>query len=201
MDYNQTFANEVYEKVDSGAGIKVCMQCGVCGATCPLRGEMKYGPRQIWSLIRAGRRDEVLNNPDIMLCTSCYACKVRCPRGVPIMDVMHGLAHYALAQGIVPRAETAKFGQAFWEGIYDTGRVDESVVPIKYCLKDGLVAGLKKSLSMVDIGLALMKAKRMKPKMFIPPNIFIPGVHRIKGVKQLQRMLDKAAAIDAAKEA
>jgi PAS domain-containing protein len=83
----------------------------------------------------------------------------------------------------------------------DLRRVDEAVVPIKYCLQDGLVAGLKKSLGMMDIGLALMKAKRMKPKMFIPPNIFIPGVHKIKGVKQLQRMLDKAAAIDAAKEA
>lgn len=200
MDYNQTFANEVYEKVDSGAEIKVCMQCGVCGATCPLRGEMKYGPRQIWTLIRSGRRDEVLNNPDIMLCTSCYTCKVRCPRGIPIIDVMHGLAHYALSQGIVPREETAKFGKVFWQGIYDTGRIDESVVPIKYCLQDGLVAGLKKSLSMMDIGMALLKAKRMKPKLFIPPNITIPGSHKIKGLKEFQRMLDKAAKLEPAKE-
>jgi quinone-modifying oxidoreductase, subunit QmoC len=201
MDYKQDFAKEVYSKVDSGAEIKVCMQCGICASTCPLREHMKYSPRKIWTLIRAGRRQEVLTAPDIMLCTSCYTCKVRCPRGIPVIDVMHGLAHYALSQGIVPREETAKFGGVFWKGIYDTGRVDESVVPVQYCLKDGMIAGLKKSLSMLDIGLALLKAKRMVPKLFIPPNITIPPSHKIKGLKQLQKMLDKAATMNARKEA
>jgi quinone-modifying oxidoreductase subunit QmoC len=201
MDYKQDFAKEVYEKVDSGAEIKVCMQCGVCASTCPLRESMKYSPRKLWTLIRAGRRQEVLTCPDIMLCTSCYTCKVRCPRGIPVIDVMHGLAHYALSQGIVPRAETTKFAGVFWKGIYDTGRVDEAVVPVQYCLKDGLIAGLKKSLSMLDIGLALIKAKRLVPKLFMPPNIVLPPSHKIKGLKQLQKMLDKAATMDAGKEA
>lgn len=199
--YNQAFAKEVYEKVDSGAEIKVCMQCGVCASTCPLREKMKYSPRKLWTLIRAGRRQEVLTSPDIMLCTSCYTCKVRCPRNIPVIDVMHGLAHYALENGIVPREETTKFGQAFWDSIYETGRVDEAVVPIKYCLKDGLVAGLKKSFSMLDIGMAMLKTKRLTPKMFIPPNIVIPPSHKIKGLKQLQAMLDKAKAMGARKEA
>jgi quinone-modifying oxidoreductase subunit QmoC len=200
MDYKQDFAKEVYEKVDSGAEIKVCMQCGVCASTCPLREHMKYSPRKLWTLIRAGRRQEVLTSPDIMLCTSCYTCKVRCPRGIPVIDVMHGLASYALSQGITPREETVKFGLVFWADIYNTGRVDEAVVPIRYCLKDGLVAGLKKSLGMMDIGLALMKKKRFKPKVFIPPNIVIPPSHKIKGIKEFQRMLDKAKTLGARKE-
>lgn len=200
MDYQQDFAKEVYEKVDSGAEIKVCMQCGVCASTCPLREKMTYSPRKLWTLIRAGRRQEVLTCSDIMLCTSCYTCKVRCPRGIPVIDVMHGLAHYALEKGITPREETKKFGEAFWDSIYETGRVDEATVPIKYCLKDGMIAGLKKSLSMLDIGLALMKAKRLTPKLFIPPNFFIPGSHKIKGLKDLQKMLDKAKAMGARKE-
>jgi len=195
MDYKQDFAKEVYEKVDSGVEIKVCMQCGVCASTCPLREHMMYSPRKIWTLIRSGRRQEVLTSPDIMLCTSCYTCNVRCPRGIPVIDVMHGLANYALSYGIIPREETAKFGLVFWESIYNAGRVDEAVLPIKYCFKDGLIAGLKKCFSMMEIGMSLMKTKRLKPKLFIPPNVVIPPSYKIKGIKKLQLMLDKAKAL------
>ena len=37
----RSFAREVYQKVDSGEEIKMCMQCGVCAASCPL--ERKNG--------------------------------------------------------------------------------------------------------------------------------------------------------------
>ncbi|ADK84355.1 putative heterodisulfide reductase, C subunit [Desulfarculus baarsii DSM 2075] len=181
--YEPDFCNEVYEKVDCGSEIKQCMQCGVCGATCPLRDQMVYGPRQLWMLIRAGRREQVLNCPDIMLCTSCYTCKVRCPRGVRVIDVMHGLANYAIKQGIMPREETVKFGRVFWKSIYKKGRVDETAVGQGYALADGLVKGIKNGLEMAPMGLAMVTHKRMG---------LLP-VRAIKGIKDLQKMLDKAA--------
>ncbi len=195
--YDKNFREEVYANVDSGEDVKLCMQCGVCGVTCPLRDEMTYGPRQMWSLIRAGKRDAVLNSPDIMLCTSCYTCKVRCPRGVKVIDIMHGLAHYALQQGIVPRAETAKFGKPFWDSIYKTGRVDETEVPMRYSMAAGPIHGIFNTLEMMDIGRALLSHKRMKFKL--GPGL--PPSKKIKGIKGLKKMLDKAAAMSPGKGA
>ena len=154
--YDKSFREEVYQNVDSGEDVKLCMQCGVCGITCPLRGRddprtpVSSGP--LFAPVNAMR---CMNSPDIMLCTSCYSCKVRCPRGVKVIDVMHGLAHYALEQGIVPRKETSKFGKAFWDSIYKTGRVDETEVPMRYTMMAGPIHGIFNMLEMMDIGRAL----------------------------------------------
>jgi quinone-modifying oxidoreductase, subunit QmoC len=183
--YDQSFAREVYQKVDSGEEIKMCMQCGVCAASCPLKDEMDYSPRKIFTLIRAGQREKVLTSQAIMLCTSCYSCKVRCPRKVPVVDVMHGLAHYALRQGYKPRADTALFGQKFWDNIYRLGRIDEKDVAQRYFLGHGLGPGIKLMLENKDMGLGMLLKKRMK----------ILPERPIKNVKSLRKMLDKAKAM------
>lgn len=183
--YDQSFAREVYQKVDSGEEIKMCMQCGVCAASCPLKDKMDYSPRKIFTLIRAGHREKVLSSEAIMLCTSCYSCKVRCPRKVPVVDVMHGLAHYALRQGYTPRAETALFGQKFWDNIYRLGRIDEKDVAQRYFLGHGLGPGIKLMMENKDMGLGMLFKKRMKVLPERP----------IKNVKSLRKMLDKAKAM------
>lgn len=181
--YSQAFAQEVYRHVDFGDEIKMCMQCGVCAASCPLSAQMDHPPRQIFAMIRAGKREKVLGSQSIMLCTSCYTCKVRCPRKVPVVDVMHGLAHYALKKGFVPRKDTAAFGREFWKQIYRIGRIDEKDLSRRYFFTDGLVPGIKKSLEMADMGITMFIHKRMK---LLPEK-------RIKGIKSLRKMLDKAS--------
>ncbi len=183
--YDSAFAREVFENVDYGEEIKMCMQCGVCAASCPLSQRMDYSPRKIFLMIRAGKREEVLGAQSIMLCTSCYSCKVRCPRGIPVVDVMHGLANYALKKGYVPRKDTAIFGKEFWNQIYKIGRIDEKDLSRRYFFADGLVPGIKKSLEMADMGLAMFLHKRMK---LLPEK-------KIKGIKSLRKMLDKAQAM------
>ncbi|OGP50790.1 MAG: heterodisulfide reductase subunit C [Deltaproteobacteria bacterium RBG_13_43_22] len=183
--YNQSFAREVYRNVDSGEEIKMCMQCGVCAASCPLKEKMDFSPRKIFTLIRAGQREKVLSSQAIMLCTSCYSCKVRCPRKVPVVDVMHGLAHYALRQGYKPRAETALFGQKFWGNIYRLGRIDEKDVALRYFLGHGLGQGIKLMMENKNMGIGMLWYKRMK----------ILPERPIKNVKSLRKMLDKAKAM------
>jgi quinone-modifying oxidoreductase subunit QmoC len=180
--YEPSFAQEVSGKVDFGNEIKMCMQCGVCAGSCPLRDQMDYPPRQIFSLVRAGKREEVLGSKAILLCTSCYTCVVKCPRKVPVMDVMHGLAHYALAQGYVPRKDTASFGQEFWKQVYKLGRVDEKDLPRRVFFADGVVNGIKKMLDFMDVGIKLLLHRRMK---LLPER-------KIKGIQSLRKMLDKA---------
>jgi len=182
VNYDPSFAQEVFDNVDAGEEIKMCMQCGLCATSCPLRAHMDYPPRQIFSMIRAGKQDEVLNCNAIMLCTSCYTCKVRCPRGVPVIDVMHGLAHYAITKGIRTRKNTVTFGNEFWNQIYKIGRIDEKDLSKRYFFSDGFVNGIKKSLEMVDMGITMLLHGRMK---LLPEK-------KIKGIKPLRSMLDKA---------
>jgi quinone-modifying oxidoreductase subunit QmoC len=96
---------------------------------------------------------------------------------------MHGLANYALKQGFVPRKETAAFGREFWGQIYRIGRIDEKDLSRRYFFTDGIVSGIKKSLEMADMGITMFIHKRMK---LLPER-------RIKGIKGLRKMLDKAA--------
>ncbi|MEE9419207.1 MAG: 4Fe-4S dicluster domain-containing protein [Desulfatiglandaceae bacterium] len=181
-NYDPSFAREVFENVDFGDEIKMCMQCGVCAASCPLSLQMDHPPRQIFTLIRAGKREEVLSSQAIMLCTSCYTCKVRCPRKIPVVDVMHGLANYALKNGFVPRKDTANFGGKFWDQVYRIGRIDEKDLPRRYFFAGGFVEGIKNTLSFSDIGIKMFLHKRMK---LLPER-------KIKGIISLRKMLDKA---------
>ena len=182
VNYDPSFAEEVFRNVDAGDEIKMCMNCGVCAGSCPLREHMDYPPRQIFALIRAGKREEVLSSRSIMLCTSCYTCAVKCPRSIPVIDVMHGLAHYALKQGYVPRKDTAAFGGEFWKQVYRLGRIDEKDLPRRVFFSAGLIEGVKAMLNFMDIGIKLMLHRRMK---LLPER-------KIKGIGSLKKMLDKA---------
>ncbi len=181
-NYDPSFAKEVFDNVDSGEEIKMCMQCGVCAGSCPLRHEMDYPPRQIFTLIRAGRRDEVLNSKSIKLCTSCYSCQVRCPRGIPVIDVMHGLAHYGVKKGIIPKKGTVAFGGEFWDMIYRIGRIDEKDLPRRYFFQAGIIPGIMSMLEMAPMGAQMFFHHRMK----------ILPERKIKGIKDLRKMIDKA---------
>jgi len=183
--YNNKFAKEVFDNADHVEEIKKCMQCGMCAGSCPLRHYMDYPPRQIFALIRAGEKEKVLNSKSIFLCTSCYSCKVRCPRGISVVDVMHGLAHYAIKCGTVSRKKTATFGQEFWRQVYQRGRVDEKDLSRRYFFSEGIIQGIKNAISMADMGLIMLFHGRMK---LLPER-------KIKGIKQLRTMLDKAEAI------
>ncbi len=182
VGYNPSFAQEVFENVDAGEEIKMCMNCGVCAASCPLSLHMDYPPRQIFNMIRAGKREEVLNARSIMLCTSCYTCKVRCPRQIPVIDVMHGLAHYAIKQGILTRKATANFGREFWNQIYKLGRIDEKDLSRRAFFANGFLEGIKSMLNFSDIGIKMVLHRRMK---LLPEK-------KIKGIDSFRKMLDKA---------
>jgi heterodisulfide reductase subunit D len=76
-----------------------CFQCGTCSASCPAAELMDYSPRQVWQMMRLGMRDLVMNSRTFWLCTQCYACQVRCPRGILISETMRHLREWAVTQG------------------------------------------------------------------------------------------------------
>jgi len=170
----------------------MCMQCGACSGSCPLGNAWEHPPQEIFQMIRAGRREEVLTFSSMWMCTSCYNCIVRCPRDLPITHIMHGLAH-AEPLGLAPKEQpTRKFAMIFWDDLLKTGRVNEAKLGVKLYFMNGFINGIKAALKALPIGLAMVKTKRMNPM-----GIFVhPGC---KGKTDIHKIIKKAREIELAK--
>lgn len=188
--YRNNFLKEVEANVEEGHWVKMCMQCGVCSGSCPLGSHWAHPPQELFMMIRAGKREEVLSSDSMWMCTSCYNCIVRCPRGLPITHIMHGLAHYAHRLGLAPKEQpTRVFAKHFWDNLVKTGRVNELKLGLKLYAMTGLI---KTAWKMRKIGLNMWKTKRMDPMEFF-------GGHKCKDINGLQAILKKAREIELAK--
>jgi quinone-modifying oxidoreductase subunit QmoC len=188
--YRNDFLKEVEANVEQGHWVKMCMQCGVCSGSCPFGPHWEHPPQEIFMMIRAGKRDEVLKSDSMWMCTSCYNCIVRCPRELPITHIMHGLANYAHRLGIAPKMNpTRRFAKIFWKNISTNGRVNELKLSVGLYFMDGIASGIKKGLEMLPVGLGLMKTGRLNPMGLV-------SGHGIKKKGELQAMLKKAREIE-----
>jgi heterodisulfide reductase subunit C len=111
--------------------LRICMQCGSCTATCASSYAMDYTP-QLWHLVRLGLKDEVLHSKTLWLCSTCYSCTLRCPRGIPITDTISTLKCLAMAEGIKEHKESRNFYRAFVETVRRYGRSDEVEIMVRY---------------------------------------------------------------------
>jgi quinone-modifying oxidoreductase subunit QmoC len=169
--YRNSFLREVEDNVEEGEWVKMCMQCGVCSGSCPLGPYWDHSPQELFMMIRAGKRDEVLQSSSMWMCTSCYNCIVRCPRELPITHIMHGLAHYAKRLGIAPKNQpTNKFAELFWKNLVKTGRVNELRLGLSLYFMNGIGEGIKTSLKMQKIGLGMLMTKRLTPMQASHPH-------------------------------
>jgi quinone-modifying oxidoreductase subunit QmoC len=193
--YRDDFLKEVEANVEEGDWVKMCMQCGVCSGSCPLGPHWEHPPQELFMMIRANQREEVLSSSSMWMCTSCYNCLVRCPREVPITHIMHGLAHYAERLGLAPKEQpTRKFSKIFWKNLSGSGRGNETTMAAQLYFMNGFGEGVKKAIEMLPVGLGMLKAKRLNPF----------GLFAHKGVKDkkgLHAILAKAREIELAKAA
>jgi len=90
---NASFKDKVAEL--SGENMDLCFQCGACSSGCPLTGEMDLLPSKIIRFVQLGL-EEVLNSETIWVCSTCFNCEVRCPRGIDIANVMEALRQLML---------------------------------------------------------------------------------------------------------
>jgi quinone-modifying oxidoreductase subunit QmoC len=188
--YRNDFLKEVEANVEEGHWVKMCMQCGVCSGSCPFGPYWEHPPQEIFMMIRAGQRDEVLRSDSMWMCTSCYNCIVRCPRGLPITHIMHGLANYAHRLGLAPKMNpTRRFAVLFWKNITKGGRVNELKLSLALYFMDGFAAGIKKALEMLPIGLGMLKTKRLNPLGLVSGG-------KCQDVSGIHRMLKKAKEIE-----
>jgi len=82
-----------------GADVKMCFQCGTCTAGCPSGRRTSYRVRKLMRMAQLGLKDEIVNSDELWECSTCYTCVERCPRAVPIVDVVVALRNIAVAEG------------------------------------------------------------------------------------------------------
>ena len=84
----------------AGHKLRTCIQCGTCTASCPSAEAMDISPRQMWRMVQLGLEDEVLHSKTMWLCSVCYQCHVRCPRGIPLTETIAKLKQLAIQEPI-----------------------------------------------------------------------------------------------------
>ena len=85
------------EKVMELAGDNVikCYQCGECSGGCPEAAAMDLLPNQVMHKIQLGD-ESVLKANTFWICSSCFVCSTRCPKGIDIAKVMESLREIKL---------------------------------------------------------------------------------------------------------
>ena len=85
--------------IDAGLEkIRACINCGTCTGGCPSGRRTAYRTRS--AIRKALTGDEsVLEDIDIWLCSTCYYCYERCPRNIPVTDMIIKLRNIAVEEG------------------------------------------------------------------------------------------------------
>lgn len=153
----KTFVDEI-SAIPGGEGIRLCIQCGTCTASCPSATRWEYTPSGVIAMVRAGMRNEILSSSSMWHCLSCYTCTVRCPRNVKPTELFHVLEGLATQHGFKIRGtRTPAFYHSFTNSIKSNGRVHEFGMMFNYYMKTNPLAALK----MLPVGFKLISHKRM----------------------------------------
>jgi heterodisulfide reductase subunit C len=148
-------------KTPVGEKIPTCMQCGICAGSCPVSHEMDYSPRELVRMVQLGLKKEVLSSNTIWICTTCFSCSVRCPRGIHPTELMETLKPIAIAEGITNK--NATFDTVFSDVIKNNGRASEFLLISRYSMTEpGMIKQIPFGLSMMAKGKLPLSIDRME---------------------------------------
>jgi Fe-S oxidoreductase len=92
----------------AGDSFKRCYQCGTCSVVCPFAAASTGLPRQEMALAQWGLRRELLDSPNLWLCTTCGNCARLCPREVDIPGTIRAARElHVLDRGTTPELTSA----------------------------------------------------------------------------------------------
>ena len=144
-----------------GKKVLTCIQCGTCSASCPLNGMMDHAPREIFALIRDGNMEEVLRSNTPWFCVSCYQCMSRCPREIPVTDIMYLLKQMATERHLFPDSnKMPDMYKEFFRDIEHHGRVTAASLMRRYGMKHP-----KDMFGKMSLGIKLFQRKRLELRL------------------------------------
>jgi quinone-modifying oxidoreductase subunit QmoC len=177
--------NDLLEQVAAlpeGERVLSCLQCGTCSATCPVAPMLEHSPRQIFAMMRAGMRTEVLSSLTPWMCSSCYECTVNCPAQIKITEIMYALKRTAIREGVTTgKCDVHRFYRLFTRIVCRFGRIHELLLLLKYMALRHPLGMLAQSL----VGLRMMTTGTMK----IQP-------HKLRNQESFEKMVEHALAYE-----
>jgi heterodisulfide reductase subunit C len=114
--------------------IQTCIQCGTCSGSCPNTFAMDHTPRRMWKMVMSGEVEAIFRSKTFMLCSSCYLCTLRCPRGLPLTEAMGLLKQIAARNNCFEHKRSIQFYNSFMESVSRHGRVRETEMMMLYFL-------------------------------------------------------------------
>ena len=105
--------------------VSACIQCGTCTGSCPNAFAMDLTPRQLWYNVLMGEKETIFHSKTFFLCSVCYCCTLRCPRGLPLTETMSALKQIAAKENLGPYKKSIRFYKSFMESVRRHGRVRE----------------------------------------------------------------------------
>lgn len=115
-----------------GEMVQACIQCGTCSGSCPNVFAMAHTPRKMWRMVLGGQQKAVLESRTFILCSSCYYCTLRCPRGLPLTSAMALLTQLARIENPGLFKKSHAFYEAFLQSVRKNGRVNETEFMTSY---------------------------------------------------------------------
>jgi heterodisulfide reductase subunit C len=179
---NGSFLQEVIDTTPGAETLITCLQCGTCGGSCPSGPDMEYTPRHLFAMISAGMRDEVLRSNTPWYCVACYYCMVRCPKDIPITDLMYSLKRMAVRENLYDDRDAPDWSKSFIGYVESYGRSFEFGLATRYHLTHSPL----KKVGIGPLALDLLT----KDRMSLTPD-------RIRGIDQLRAILDTAKGLEA----
>ncbi len=168
--------------IPRGDKIQNCIQCGTCTGTCPVSYMMDITPRETVALFRAGHLEDILHSRTIWICASCYSCRVRCPSGILVTDLMYALKRLAMSKKIYPpKFPVYALSRTFISILYRYGRNYELGLAIIYFLR----TSIKKMFTNISFGFNMIKKSRIS---------LLP--HSIQKIGEVRKIIDKAYELD-----
>ena len=162
-----------------GNSFEFCYQCGLCTASCRTAFAMKYTPRQVMNLLQLGCADEAVASGSGLLCTACYSCTFRCPRGVAVTDMMAAIQRLNLRRKHADR-DIRRFYLSFMRTVERHGRFHEVEFMTRYFAPNPLLLRAE-----FGVGLHLLT----KGKISLKPT-------KVKNQKGIAAMFRKAEEIE-----
>lgn len=181
---NQQEENFINEIVSTSEGKRVlsCIQCGTCTSTCPVNTVFQHSPRQIFLMVRNGKKKEALNDLTPWVCASCYKCTVNCPAQIKITEVMYKLKRMSIQNNLITkRSDTNLFYSAFIKQVMKYGRNYEIGLMMKYMTFNHTADLIKQT----PVGLKMM----MSGSLPVLP-------HKIKKLNEFKKIVDRAIKIE-----
>lgn len=179
----RTFYEEVMANTPGGEALRLCLQCGTCGGSCPSGEDMDHSPRRIFAMLEANMKDKVLRSNTPWYCVSCYYCTERCPQQIPITDIMYTLRRMAIAEGLYEDSDAPDWSQTFIGMVEQFGRSYELGLATRYHLTH-------RPLGKIGLGTFALDMLR-RDRLALTPNSIVE-------IDQLRAILNKARELEGA---